>query len=403
MKRSVFFACFFAVVVAMTGCSSSGGGEVQKQLTDREVLMLIFTNLNGENWSEKAKENWGSELPLSKWNGVKADENDRVTELYLRGDSIKGTYPTEIGQLTELKSMSILGGGYKATEQPFPASIGDLTNLESLTLDGRLKDIEVILPPVGKLVNLKTLNLYGKAKAPEGIEQLTNLTEFIMNGLAGEFPAAVSKLTSLEKLDLRGYSFTGAIPSDIGNLKKLRSLTIDKSQFIGGAESLAGTLPESIWDLENLDYLFIRGIVSTGTLSPKIANLKKMKDITIIECGLTGEIPVEVYSLPELKKFSVYKNNLTGTISPEIGNLEKLEDFSINDNQFTGTLPATMGKLSKLRSLHVQKNLFTGAIPAELAKCPLGTFVDFTGNQFSTNIAPALKAHKDFEKWKIDK
>ena len=59
MKRSFFIACFLAVVVAMTGC---GSGSKAKKLTDRDVLMLIFTDLNGENWSEKAKENWGSEL-----------------------------------------------------------------------------------------------------------------------------------------------------------------------------------------------------------------------------------------------------------------------------------------------------------------------------------------------------
>ena len=317
MKRSIFITCFLAAIVAITGCS-----EAKKQLTDREVLMLIFTNLNGENWTEETKENWGSELPLNEWSGVKADENDRVTELVLSGDSVKGTYPEEIGQLTELKSLTLKGGDYKATEQPFPASIGDLINLESLTLSGNLVDNgEIFLPPVGKLVNLKDLYLEGNAKAPEGLDQLTNLTELRIYGLLGDIPAEVSKLTLLERLDLRGYKFTGAIPSDIGNLKNLKSLTIDKSQFIGGVESLAGTLPESIWDLENLDYLFIRSVVNGGTLSPKIGNMKKLRDVTIIECGLTGEIPMEVYTMPELRKFSVYENNLTGTLSPEIGNL----------------------------------------------------------------------------------
>ena len=63
-----------------------------------------------------------------------------------------------------------------------------------------------------------------------------------------------------------------------------------------------------------------------------------------------------------------------------------------------------MGKMVKLKSLKVEKNQLTGKIPAELANCPLdGVFVNFTGNQFSKEIAPALKAHPRFEKFKFDK
>ena len=196
----------------------------------------------------------------------------------------------------------------------------------------------------------------------------------------------------------------GSLPADIGNLKNLTFLLIDKSQFIGRVEPLKGTLPESLWDLENLDNIFLRSVATDGTLSPKIANLKKVTSINIISCGLTGEIPNEVYTLTQLKSFEVYNNSLTGKIAPEIGNLTALEYFWVNDNQLSGTLPATMGKMLKLKSLQVQNNQFTGAIPAELAKCPLdGVFIKFKGNQFSPNIAPALKAHPKFDKWDISK
>ena len=388
------------VVLAITGCS----GEAKKPLTDRDVLMLIFEKTHGEGWREKARENWGSELPLEQWAGVKVNAEGRVTELRINNDSIMGYYPAEIGLLTELKTLVLRIGSRDTDDQPFPVAIGDLTNLESLSLYSNIRDVEIAFPPVGKLVNLKKLDLSGSGKIPEGFGQLVSLKDFEFNSMIGDFPAEISKLTSLERIFIRGAEFTGSLPADIGNLKNLTFLLIDKSQFIGKVEPLNGTLPESIWDLENLDRIFIRSVSTDGTLSPKIGNFKKATHIEIISCGLTGEIPVEVYTLSQLKSLEIYNNKLTGTIAPEIGNLTALETFWVNGNQLSGTLPATMGKMIKLKSLQVYDNQFTGAIPAELANCPLdGVFVKFKGNQFSPNIAPALKAHPTFSKWDISK
>jgi Leucine-rich repeat (LRR) protein len=397
MKR--FVLPIFSLLITMsaiTGCN-------EKELTDRDVLMLIFNNNNGENWTEYAKKNWGSELPLKDWNGVNTDENGRVTVLNIGNDSITGAFPEEIGLLTELKSLTLRTGRKLSKEQPFPATISNMTNLESLTLTGNMPDkVELQVPPVGKLVNLKKIYYGGENRAPQGLENLTGLVEIEFMGLLGDIPACLSKMTNLEKINIRGNAFTGKIPSDINNLKKLKSLFIDKSQFIGSVEGLSGTFPESIWELENLDYIFLRNISSDGTLSPKIANLKKLTSITIIDCGLTGEIPKELYNMEKLRSLSIYQNKLTGIIAPEIGNLTALTDINLHHNNLTGSLPATLGKLSKLKSLQVQKNLLTGDIPAELANCPLdGVFVDFSGNQFSKDIAPALKAHPRFEKMKF--
>jgi Leucine-rich repeat (LRR) protein len=399
MKRNLLIVCVLTTVMVMAGC----GGEKKPQ-TDRDVLMVIFKAANGPNWSDKAKENWGSEQPLSKWNGVKADENERVTELSITNDSVRGLIPEEIGMLTELKSLRIRIAN-KTEYQPFPASIGELANLEVLSLTGGIKeDYMFSYPPLGKLDKLKTLYLSGQAKAPEGLGQLSNLKDLEFSGLQGDLPAEMTKLTQLERLFIRGSSFTGRVPADIGNLKNLTLLVLDKTQFIGKIEPLAGELPESIWDLTNIKTMFLRSICNGGTLSPKITNLINATQIEIVECGLTGEIPKELYTMTKLRSFEAYNNNITGTISPEIGNMAALETFWVNNNQLTGTLPATMGKLTKLKSLKVENNQLTGVIPAELANCPLdGVFVKFSGNNFSKEIAVALKAHPRFEKWDFGK
>ena len=401
MKRNVLILCLLTFVIVMAGCGESP----KKDLTDRDVLVLIFKNLNGANWPDRSKANWNSEEPVSKWNGVKVDENDRVTELRITVDSVKGIIPAEIGLLTELKTLAIRGGNRNMEEQPFPASIGDLTNLESLSLYGSIKnETGIIFPPLGNLAKLTKLDLSGAGKIPEGFGRLASLKDFEFNGITGNIPADLGKLTNLERIFIRGSEFTGSLPSDIGNLKKLTFLLIDKSQFIGGVESLSGELPESLWNLTELKTMFLRRVCNGGTLSPKIANLSNITQIDIVECGLTGEIPKELYTMTKLKQFEAYSNKLTGGISSEIGNMTAMETFWVNNNQLSGTLPAAMGKMTKLKSLKVENNQFTGAIPAELANCPLdGVFVDFTKNQFSKDLAPALKAHATFAKWKLDK
>lgn len=399
MKRNFFIVMLLIVAATMAGCS---GGS--KPLTDRDVLMLLYNSLNGDNWEEDMKENWGSELPLSEWEGIKADENDRVISLSISGDSVRGIVPEEIGQLTELKKIW-LSVSNNTPNQPLPAAIGHLSNLEFLSLEVDIQNgSDLVFPSFEQLVNLKELYLSGPARSYQGLEKLQNLKALEIYGLRNDIPDAIWKLTNLERLWIVGDQFTGSLSPEIGNLKKMKSLKIDKSAFIGKVASLQEALPETIWELENLEILFLRRACVGGTISPNVSNLKKIRQINIINCGLTGEIPNEIYTLPEITKLELYNNQLTGTLSPEVGNLATLEYLWVNDNQLAGTLPATLGKLSKLESLKVENNQFTGAIPAELANCPLdGVFVNFKGNQFSGDIAPALRARPTFSKWEFDK
>ena len=411
MKRSIFIVCFLAVLTCI-GCSGKSAGtgenkegaessESQKQLTDREVLMLIFKSTNGENWSEDSKENWGSDLPLKEWEGVKTNEEGRVIKLSIYDDNITGSYPKEIAQLSELKELGLSAGKENKELQPFPASMGDMTKLEYLGLTSYAKDI--VLPAFTKLVNLKKIMFHIDGKLPEGLSQLQKMEEFSFIGLKGDVPAEITKLTNLKHVYITGSELSGTIPSDIGNLKNLKLLNIGKVQAFGTPEPLKGNIPESLWELENLENLNLIHAATEGSLPSDINKLTKLKTITIIDGGLTGEIPKSLYSMTQLEYIELYYNKLTGTISPEIGNLTNLKTFAIQNNQFTGKLPATLGKLTKLKALRVQNNQLTGAIPAELANCELGGYIEFYGNQFSDNIAPALKAHPKFEKWKITK
>ena len=76
----------------------------------------------------------------------------------------------------------------------------------------------------------------------------------------------------------------------------LKFLLIDKTQFIGKVEPLNGNIPKSIWELENLDRLYIRNVATGGSLPVGINKLKK--HFKCKKKQLTGTIPAELANCP---------------------------------------------------------------------------------------------------------
>ncbi|TGG91235.1 MAG: hypothetical protein ERJ67_08270 [Aphanocapsa feldmannii 277cV] len=72
--------------------------------SDRDVLMDLYNAINGHNW--KRKTNWGSDAPISKWEGVNTDSSGRVMELNLQENQLTGMIPAALGSLKKLKGTS---------------------------------------------------------------------------------------------------------------------------------------------------------------------------------------------------------------------------------------------------------------------------------------------------------
>ena len=141
--------------------------------TDREALVALYNATGGPDWLNS--ENWLSDVPIGKWNGVGTDDNGRVTGLGLSGNQLSGEIPPELG---------------------------NLANLEDLAL--RRNQLSGEIPPeLGNLANLRTLYLDG-------------------DQLSGEIPPELGNLVSLEYLELGGDQLSGEIPPELGNLASLK-------------------------------------------------------------------------------------------------------------------------------------------------------------------------------------
>ena len=181
---------------------------------ERAALVRLFEATGGESWN--LSDNWLSEKPVGEWFGVTTDSEGRVTELLLRYNVLPGELPPELGNLTELRILSLGGTGLSGE---IPRELGILTNLVELWLWGNELSGE-IPPELGNLTNLESLALS-------------------LNNLSGEIPPELGSLNKLQWLDLSRNQLKGEIPVELGSLSNLVELYLFENQ-------LGGCIPSSL-------------------------------------------------------------------------------------------------------------------------------------------------------------
>ena len=65
--------------------------------TERYILTALYNATDGPNWTNNT--NWLSDRPLGEWYGVVTDDDGRVTALELRSNRLRGSIPSELGNL----------------------------------------------------------------------------------------------------------------------------------------------------------------------------------------------------------------------------------------------------------------------------------------------------------------
>ena len=146
---------------------------VTVRLTERQVLEILYDQLDGDNWTDNT--NRLTDAPLEEWYGVGTGADGRVDTLHLADNQLTGAIPPELGNLSNLRYLSLAGNELTGE---IPSELGNLSNLRDLYLAG--------------------------------------------NELTGEIPSELGELSNLERLSLRRNSLTGEIPRDFLDLSSLR-------------------------------------------------------------------------------------------------------------------------------------------------------------------------------------
>ena len=199
-------------------------------------------------------------------------------------------------------------------------------------------------------------------------------------GIVGTIPSELGSLSNLLSLSLWGNRLTGGIPKELGNLANLRSLWLSGNQLTGG-------IPEELGSLSNLQTLYLFGNQLTGVIPKELGNLSNLWSLDLQRNQLTGVIPKELGNLSNLTLLFLYGNQLTGEIPKELGNLANLQALYLQGNQLTGEIPEELGSLAVLRGLNLYGNQLTGVIPKELGNLANLRALRLHGNQL-TGVIP---------------
>lgn len=219
---------------------------------DSLALVKFYEATGGNNWENNT--NWLSSEPISTWRGVTITEN-RVQKLTFFSNNLDGTLPVEIGNLSALTNLVIIGNPLLTGN--LPNEIGNLTELNQLVLPG--------------------------------------------NGFSGNIPTSIGNLTKLKELTLSENQFTGTIPTEIGNLSSLEELIL-------GENELSDPIPATIGNLTTLTLLNLLENNFSGALFPEIVNLTALERIYLSDNEFTSL--VDFSGFPNLRYLGINGNML---------------------------------------------------------------------------------------------
>lgn len=230
----------------------------------------------------------------------------------------------EIWQLTQLRELEIEGCVGLESWTP------DIANLQELRLLSLayVSDIIELPQEIGSLTKLTYLSFreIRVHEFPTWIFQLHGLRTLILDlyvlNPPDKFPAAISQLTALEKLDLsHGYDeYPGfALPSAIGQLTRLTFLYLIENSF--------------------------------NSLPPEIGNLISLNALDLSDCKKLSQLPREIQGLKALTRLKMSCCNTIDSLPSEIGQLTALQELDLGSCKSLTSLPSTIGLLTNLSML----------------------------------------------------
>ena len=153
--------------------------------------------------------------------------------------------------------------------------------------------------------------------------------------------------------------------------------------------NLSGLLPESLGDLDRLEYLYLNSNNLTGTLPYSFRNLVHLEVLSLHDNSLTGNLSI-IGELTELCELNLGGNSFSDVIPESITNLTKLYLLVLSGNHLTGEIPENIGELKELIVLMLQDNDLSGNMPESIVKISNLSSLWLSGNRLNGKIPDVI-------------
>ena len=407
---------------------------------DRHGLVALYEATNGLGWT--FSNGWLDEdESLDQWYGVNTDSIGRVSSLDLNSNGLSGSVPDALGMLANMKKLKL---GNNALSGRLPLSLSSVpleefdyagTSLcvaDDADFQGWLDGIPlhngtgVLCDPLTEREILASL--YWSTGGPQwanssgwptdaplsswyGVEtdDVGRVVALRLgnNNLTGELPTELGQLVKLRTLRLDRNNLSGSIPSELGDLERLQLLYLNKNQLTGevptelgqlaelrvlvlSTNQLSGSIPLKLGDLERLERLHLFSNQFVGDIPAEIGKLVALRQLNLYDNNLTGSIPMEVGELTNMVSLNLASNQISGSIPTELGDLANLTDLNLGDNQLTGAIPSELGMLVALELMLLEDNKLTGPIPPELGSLSKLVDLNLSENELTGPIPTEL-------------
>ncbi len=209
----------------------------------------------------------------------------------------------------------------------------------------------------------------------------------------------------ITEINLPDNNLTGTLPVDIGNLAELTKLDLGGSTPYGKSTNpnrnkIGGSIPGSLNNLVNLNYLNLSSNELTGTLPAVFSSLVNLTELSLTANKLKlGNFPSPILSMTNLASLKLSSCGITGAIPAAFQNMVNLQSLILNDNQITN-IPLELASLPILYTLYLNNNLITD-IP-DFSTLPVLTEAHVQANkltfedlEYNTDVGPLTYVPQD--------
>ncbi|KAJ0627755.1 putative protein kinase RLK-Pelle-LRR-IX family [Helianthus annuus] len=415
------------------------------------LLLFLTTQTTGDDAAVMSKlsttlsstpSTWTTTSSFCNWDGIQCDNSNRVTSINLPDKSLTGTLPSDLNQLTQLKTLSLPRNHIAG---PLP-TLANLTLLEQVILES---NNFTSIPPdfFSGLTNLQTVRISDNPDlspwvVPDTLGENSNLQTFEASNanIIGSIPDIFDKFTNLQNLRLSYNNLTGALPPSFGG-SQIQNLWLNNQ-----VQGLSGNL-DVISLMTQISQAWLQANSFTGAI-PDLTNCTILFDLQLRDNQLTGLVPESLMGLPKLANVTLQNNRLQGPLPvfksgviTELGN-ENTNSFclptagpcdpqvtallavagaigypislaqswkgndacngwlfiscdsseknvtsvSFGKQKFSGTISPAFANLTSLRSLSLNDNDLSGSIPETLTSLPDLQLLDVSNNDLSGPI-----------------